>query len=77
VHAFLAGEMRNSRERNARRLEAVYGTDMNSENRQITEDFAWYRTRPACKKRLLKNRKLRFSGNEGALFKLLVLFNRL
>ena len=77
LRAFWDGPSRNSRERNAQRMEAAFKADMSVENRQVTEDIAWYQTQPDSKKRLLKSKRFAFPGNEGVLFKLLVALNRL
>ena len=77
VSSFWIGPMRNSRERNARRMEAAFGNCMTPENRQVTKDFAHYRTQPNSKKHLLRSQSLRLPGKDAALFKLLVFFNRL
>ena len=58
-------------------MEAAFKADMSVENRQVTEDIAWYQTQPDSKKRLLKSKRFAFPGNEGVLFKLLVALNRL
>ena len=77
ARSFWSGSMRNGREQNAQRMEEALGSFMSPENRQVTGDFAHYRTQPERKRRLLRSQALRFPGKDGLLFRLLVFLNRL
>lgn len=77
IRSFWSGPMRNSRERCAQRLEAVYGQSMTPANRQIVADFAHYRESTARRRRLLFERARIIAENERLAFRLLVLFGRL
>ena len=74
--SFLWGEMKNSRQKNALKLEQAFGNKMSNENLRITEKFAHYLENKEFKKALLKSDEIRFSGTEYLFFKLLVMLKR-
>ncbi len=77
ARSFRNGPMRNSRSRQALRLEKAYGESMSPEKRELTALFAHYRTDRTKKKRLLKDRRIILNGSDRYLFRLLVLSDRL
>ena len=77
ISSFWSGSMKNSREKQAKRLEQAYGKYMNDENRELTSCFAHYRTDREKKLKLLRNQKIKLGFMDKLMFKMLVLFNRL
>lgn len=75
--SFWSGAMKNSREREALRLERVYGDRMSPENLALTQWFAHYRENRSFRLQLLRGDDLGLYGLYGVLFRLLVLFGRL
>lgn len=77
VQAFWRGNERNSRERNALRLEQAFGNAMTPDNRRLTADVAYYRQDPDRKRRLLARPWPPLPQPQRLLFKLLIVLNRL
>ena len=74
--SFWKGPKKNSRSRQALRLECAYGDSMRSDNRELTSLYAHYREDRKIKRKLLKERK-KLDGRDRLLFMLALLFNRL
>lgn len=77
LKSFWSGPMKNSREKNALRLETVYGAQMTPKAKEITAIFAHYREEKSYRKALRNRKEFQLSGVESVFFKLLILFRRL
>ena len=75
--AFWSGPMKNSRERQALRLERAFGEKMTAENRALTAMLAHYRSDKAQKRALLKALKAMPGKAERRLGSLLIRMNKL
>lgn len=75
--SFWRGPKKNSRERQALRLEQSFGKEMNPEQRELTALFAHYREKPETKRKLLRALKKDTFGAEAGLARLLVILDRL
>lgn len=76
ARAFWNGPQKNSRSRQALRLEQACGDGMSPENRALTARYAHYREDRKAKRKLLSERK-NLNGTARFLFTLAVLLNRL
>ena len=77
VRSFLNGPMKNSRSRQARRLEAAFGPEMSAEDRRRTALLAHYGEDRRTKKALLRMLGGGAYGADGRLARLLALIDRL
>ena len=77
IHAFWNGPMKNSRSRQALRLEQAYGRIMPAENRGLTGLIAHYGEDSAKKRRLMSMLLNDVGGADAHMAWLLTLFNRL
>ena len=76
VRSFWNGSKRNSRSRQALRLERAYGDVMSPDNRELTALYAHYRENKAVKTKLLKEQR-NLNGKDRFLFRMAILLNRL
>ena len=77
IAAFLYGDKRNSRQRNARRLELAFGPEMTPEYQALTADVAHYREDRLRQRRLLRQCGTLARGMEGLLLRALIWLHRL
>ena len=75
--SFWAGPMKNSRSRQALRLEQAFGGEMRAEHRELTAHLAHYRQERQTKRKLLRMLRNRAPGMDGRLARLLAVVNRL
>lgn len=75
--SFWSGPMKNSRERQALRLEQCFGQEMCAEYRELTALLAHYRENREAKKELLSAIQTSVTGADGLFASLLALMNRL
>ncbi|MCR5576079.1 MAG: glycosyltransferase family 2 protein [Oscillospiraceae bacterium] len=75
--SFWSGPMKNSRSRQALRLEQAFGEEMRAEDRELTALLAHYREDRRTKQKLLRMLRCRADGMDGRLARLLVLCDRL
>ena len=69
--------MKNSRERQALRLERAFGSEMPTENRKLTSLLAHYREKRQTKRALLRMLQSSVEDTDGRLARLLALTGRL
>ena len=77
IPSFWSGPMKNSRQRQALRLEQAYGEQMAEENRELTALLAHYREGAAEKRRLLSLLGEKLSGADAHIARVLTRMNRL
>lgn len=77
AYSFLFGRMKNSRQRQALRLECAFNNRMSMENRELTALMAHYMDNRKMKQALIRLLKERTGGAEGDFAGLLALINRL
>ena len=77
VRPFWSGKMKNSRQRQALRLERVFGQEMPAENRELTSLMAHYQEDRQTKRALLRMIRHGIDGTDGRLAWLLALTGRL
>lgn len=75
--SFWSGPMKNSRQRQAIRLERAFGREMCAERQELTALFAHYQENRETKLKLLRMLRSSARGMDGYLARLLVLINRL
>ncbi len=75
--SFWSGPMKNSRSRQALRMEQCFGQEMCAEYRELTALLAHYRENREAKKELLAALQTTVTGAEGLFASLLALMNRL
>ena len=75
--SFWSGPMKNSRSRQAIRLERAFGREMCAERQELTALFAHYQENRETKLKLLRMLRSSVRGMDGYLARLLVLINRL
>lgn len=77
IPSFWSGSMKNSRQRQALRLEQAYGEEMEKENRELTALLAHYCEDSTKKRRLLSRLEKSLSGADARMAQILTLINRL
>ena len=75
--SFWSGPMKNSRSRQAIRLERAFGREMCAERQELTALFAHYQENRETKLKLLRMLRSSARGMDGYLARLLALINRL
>lgn len=75
--SFWGGPMKNSRSKQALRLEQAFGAEMPAENRDVTALLAHYREDRQTKRALLQMLRSSVKGTDGQIFRLLAMTGRL